>query len=124
MFRNVEITSEEEDEVIEKVAEKVHNYGMEIVAILMLESIKPLSYIGGQMGRLFLSPYLPFFGENIGLKGEKFFKIFEKHENVEKLIASLEKKAEEKPEKAGEKDQSAETEDASAKRGWRRFLPF
>ncbi len=74
------------------------------------------------MGRLFITPYLPFFGENIGLKGEKFLTIFEKRENVEKLIKLLKKKAEEKPEKA--KEQTTEIKYATARRGWRRFLPF
>jgi len=42
------------------------------------------------MGRLFVSPFLPALGENIGISGEKFLQIFEKHENVEKLIKTIE----------------------------------
>ena len=66
---------------------------MDAVAVLMLETIKPMIYLGGQMGRFFFSPFLIVFGEDIAKRGEKFFMIFEKRENVEKVISMLEKKA-------------------------------
>jgi len=61
-----------------------------VPAIFIIQCINPLSYIGAQMGRLFVSPFLPALGENIGISGEKFLQIFEKHENVEKLIKTIE----------------------------------
>lgn len=127
MFWDLEVTPEDEEEMIRKVAEQIHKYGMEVAAILMLESVKPLAYIGGQMGRFFVAPFLPAFGEKIGLGGEKFLTTFEKRENVEKLIVMLEKLAEEKPKAEPEKikeEQTKEAEGAPKKRGWRRFLPF
>lgn len=126
----MEITPEDEEEMIRKIAEKIHKYGMDVAAILFIESVKPLAYIGGQMGRLFISPFLPAFGENIGQGGEKFFTIFEKRENVEKLITLLEKMAKEEEKKPKEKsekpkeEQKTEAEEAPPKMGWRRFLPF
>lgn len=122
MFWDLEVTPEDEEEMIRKVAEQIHKYGMEVAAILMLESVKPLAYIGGQMGRFFVAPFLPAFGENIGLGGEKLLTTFEKRENVEKLIVMLEKlaKEEEKP----KEERAEEAEGAPKKRGWRRFLPF
>lgn len=129
MFWDLEVTPEDEEEMIRKVAEQIHKYGMEVAAILMLESVKPLAYIGGQMGRLFVAPFLPAFGENIGLGGEKLLTTFEKRENVEKLIVMLEElaKEEKKPKAEPEKtkeEQTKEAEGAPRKRGWRRFLPF
>ena len=130
MFWDLEITEEDEEEMIKKIAEKIHKYGMDVAAILMLESVKPLAYIGGQMGRFFISPFLPALGENIGQGGEKFFMIFEKRDNVEKLITLLEKMAKEEEKKPKEKsekpkeEQKTEAEEAPPKMGWRRFLPF
>jgi hypothetical protein len=66
---------------------------MEVPAILFLESSKPLAFIGGQMGRFFISPYLPAISEEWGIKGEKLFQIFEKRKNLEILIQTLEEAA-------------------------------
>lgn len=55
-----------------------------------------------------ISPFLPVFGENIGIGGEKFFQIFEKRENVEKLIKVVEEfTREEKEKKKAEKTKTA-----------------
>lgn len=132
MYWDYEITPEEEEEMIRKIAEKIHQYGMEVATILMVESLKPLTWIGSQMGRFFINPFLPAFGDEIGMTGEKFFQVFEKRENVEKLIVALEELAAEeqgktKPEgepKLDEETQAAESEEAQKKKGWRRFLPF
>lgn len=124
MIKDIETTSAEEDELINKIAEKIHDFGMEVVAILLLETIKPLSYLGGQMGHVLIFPYLPFFGDNINQKGKKIFTTFEKQTNVEKLIGLLENMVEKKPEKSLKNEQSNETKDTPAKSGWRRFLPF
>lgn len=130
MFWDMEVTPEEEEEYINKVAEKIHQYGMDVAAILMLESVKPLTWIGSQMGRFFLSPFLPAFGDTISMGGEKLFQVFEKHDNVEKLITRLEQLAQEEKEKPKAKAvepegaEEAEPEEAPQKKGWRRFLPF
>jgi uncharacterized protein YdcH (DUF465 family) len=132
LFWDVEVTSEDEDEMIRKVADKIHQYGLDVAAILMIESVKPLSFIGAQMGRFFVSPFLPALGENVGMSGEKFLQIFEKHENVEKLIKAVEeltqeeeeRKKAEKAKRLEEKRAKIEAGEAPEKTGWRRFLPF
>ena len=134
MFREVEVTPEDEDKLIRKAAEIIHRYGMEAAAILFIESVKPLAYVGGQMGRLFVSPFLPILGESADIGGEKFFTVFEKRENVEKLLKLLEEKAKEEPkkkeaEKPGEAKNEGEEGAGEAsgvvkkKKGWRRILP-
>ena len=76
------------------------------------------------MGRFFVSPFLPVFGENIGIGGEKFFQIFEKRENVEKLIKAVEELTrEEEEQKKAEKAKMAEGGE-SKRKGWRRLIPF
>lgn len=122
MFSNYEVTPEDEDEIIRRVAEEVHKRGMEIPAIIMLETINPMSFMGATMGRLFLSPVLPALGEDWGMKGEIVLQVFEKHANIEKLISLIEAMSkEEKPKKAPSTEEGKEDK---SKRGWRRFLPF
>lgn len=122
MLKKVDVTPEEEDQIIEYVANKISNYGLEVVGIMMLETIKPISYFGGQMGYFFTSPFLPLFGENIQIKGDKFFGVFEKHENVDKLIKLIEQKTVEENQK-NELRKKMDNE-SSKKKGWRRFIPF
>jgi hypothetical protein len=124
------VTPEDEDEMISKIAEKIHQYGLDVAAILMIETIKPLSFIGAQMGRFFVSPFLPALGEDIGMSGEKFLQIFEKRENVEKLIKAVEELTQEERKKA-EKAKKLEEKKAKMteggepeRKGWRRFFPF
>jgi len=133
LYFDIEVTPEDEDEMIRKIAQNIHKYGLDMAAILMIESVKPLSYVGLQMGRFFISPFLPAFGENIGISGEKLFQIFEKHENAEKLIKAVEKLTREKEEqkkiekakKLKRKTVEKGTGEASQKKnGWRRFFPF
>ena len=131
MYWDIDVTSEDEDEMIRNIAHKIHEYGLDVAAILMIESVKPLSYIGGQMGRFFVSPFLPAFGENFGISGEKFFQIFEKRDNVEKLIKAVEdlkqeeeeRKEAEKAEKLERKSVETDTVVTYDKKWWRRFLP-
>jgi len=130
MYWDIEVTSEDEDEMISNIAQKIHEYGLDMAAIFMIESVKPLSYIGARMGRFFISPFLPAFGENLGISGEKFLQIFEKRENVEKLIKAVEELTQEEEEQKKAKkakkleEKRAETGEPPRKKGWRRFLPF
>jgi len=134
LFWDLEVTPEDEEMYIRKIAEVIHQYGMEVPAILFLESTKPLAYIGGQLGRFFVSPFLPIISEEVGIKGEKFFMIFEKRGNVEKLIQLVEEMAQKEKEKTPEEAKSStethepsdesEEEERPEKKGWRRFLPF
>lgn len=129
MFWDEEVTPEEEARVIEWAAREFHKYGLEAAGILFLESGKPLAFIGSQIGSVFVMPFLPFFGDSAYTKGDKFFKIFQKRGNVEKLIKRLEEISEtglinEGKEKGGEGEKEVETKAKEEKKGWRRFLPF
>ena len=95
MFPIDELTEEEEAEIIEKVAEKIHQYKMEGPAILLLETSKPLSFIGSQLGRVYLTPILPLLKQDLGIPAEKILVVFEKRENIERLLQLIEKKQDE-----------------------------
>lgn len=137
MFWENEVTPEDVDEIIEWTAREIYRYGMETAAILFLESYKPISRVGVSMGQVFLYPLLPLFGDNAIVKGDKFFQIFQEHENVEKLIQRLEdmaahgikpkeKKTETEERKEGQKEGEKEKEEkpVQEKKGWRKYLPF
>jgi len=90
MMDNNSLSPEEEEELINKVAKKIADSGMEMAAKIFFESIKPISILGGQFARLFAYPYLSIFGET-GVMGHKLIEVFEKRENIEKLLEKLDK---------------------------------
>jgi len=141
---DAELTEEEVDEVLQSAAKKIKLYGMETVAILTLESMKPLVYVGGELGRVALSPFLPALGPQYNMMGEKLIYVFEDRKNIEKLIqmleqmikgepklpvkeqeaASSEEEPEEKPLDSAESGEEGEAVKPEEPKGWRRWLPF
>jgi len=122
LFRVDKVTPKDEEEMIRKAADKIQEYGMDLAAVLFLQSYKPLTYVGGQMGRFMIFPFFYMLGGNITQEAEKFFMIFENRDNVEKLIKLLEKRSIKKgSEKTGKRE---EVDNVRQKLGWRRFLPF
>ena len=129
MFWDEEVTPEDADEVIEWVAQQLYKYGMETAAIMFLESLKPISRYGSSMGQMFVSPLLPFLGDNVMVKGDKAMRVFEEQENVERLIQRLEDLAvngldtEQEIKKEPEYQENKEAHEEENK-GWRKYLPF
>jgi hypothetical protein len=129
MFWDEEVTPEDEDEIIEWVAQQLYKYGMETAAIMFLESLKPISRYGSSMGQMVVSPLLPFLGDNIMVKGDKALKVFEDNQNIERLIQRLEDlavngldaKQEIKQESEYQENKEAPEEE---NKGWRKYLPF
>ena len=91
MFSFDELTEEEETQIIEKIAEKIRQYKMEGPAIILLETSKPISFIGSQLGRVYLAPLLPLLKEDLGIPAEKVLSVLEKRENIESLLQLIEK---------------------------------
>ena len=127
MFLDEELTPEEEDEIIEWIAQQFYRYGLETAAIMFLESLKPLSRVGSSMGQVFLSPLLPILGDNLMFKGDKAMRVLQEDANVEKLIQRLEALASEEDKvDSANKEESKQVNDETPreKKGWRRYLPF
>jgi hypothetical protein len=77
----------EEDAVLEKVAKKVIQWGMAVPAILFLESIKPLNYIGAQ-AMVFFEPIIQ---SVFSIKDYDTFRMaLERRENIENLLQKIE----------------------------------
>jgi len=129
-FTEVEVPEEEVDAIILETAKRIKKFGMEMPAIMALESLKPLAYVGGELTRLTLSPFFPMLGSNIDMWGEKVINVFEDRENINKLILLLEKMPDEEaadPEPAqetGADPEGDEPETDNEVTGWRRWLPF
>ncbi len=78
----------EETAVLEKVAKKVVSWRMTVPAVLFLESVKPLNYIGSQ-ALVFFEPIIQ---SVFSIKDYDTFRIaMERRENVENLIQIIEK---------------------------------
>lgn len=77
----------EEAAVLEKVAKKVVEWKMTVPAILFLESVKPLNYIGAQ-AMVFFEPIVQAI---FSIKDYDSFRIaMERRENVENLLQKIE----------------------------------
>lgn len=76
-----------EGEIMQRLAAKVVEWKMTVPAILFLESVKPLNYIGAQ-AMVFFEPIVQTI---FNLKDYDTFRIMmEKRENVEKLLLKIE----------------------------------
>jgi hypothetical protein len=84
---DADLSDDERDRLIEALVEKVHRYRMESAAIFFLEMHKPLTYVASQSMLLGSGFLAPLFGpENV----QKYSKLFEHRENVERLIRRIE----------------------------------
>ena len=101
-----EPSEKKKEEIIQKTYNSIERFGMDLPAILFLESVKPLLYVGGASARIFLGPFMLAFWDN----GFEYINTFEEMQNVEKLIKMIEDKQKKEGEKArqdnvcGEKD--------------------
>ncbi len=79
---------EKYDDIIEKIVKKILHLKLEVPAILLLETMKPLSFVASQ----FFVFFEPFVQSVFSFKNyERFYKMLENRENIEKIIEELEK---------------------------------
>jgi len=97
-----DLPEEEVDRILQTIAKRIHAYGMDTAAIIALETVKPLSNLGTELSRMFFSPFLPILGPEYNLLGDKLMYVFQKRQNVEKLITVLEDMAREDEERRKE----------------------
>ncbi|MCP4566929.1 MAG: hypothetical protein GY841_05045 [FCB group bacterium] len=78
----------EEDAVLEKLAKRVVAWRMTVPAILFLESVKPLNYIGSQT-MVFFEPMIQ---SIFSIKDyDTFRQALERRENIENLLQKIER---------------------------------
>jgi len=83
-----EMLSKDEREVLFKLADFIVRKGFTVPAILTLETVKPLNYIGSQ-AMVFLEPFVQAVFKDIS-KYNTFRRMMEKRENVERLLQKIE----------------------------------
>jgi hypothetical protein len=78
----------QQEEILDKIAKKVIYWKMSVPAILFLESVKPLNYIGSQM----MAFFEPFVQTLFSWKDyEEFRKMMEERGTIELLLLRIEK---------------------------------
>jgi len=81
-----ELTPQQE-EILTKIAQKVVHWKMSVPAILFLESVKPLNYIGSQM----MAFFEPFVQTLFSWKDyDEFRRMMEERGTIEKLLQKIE----------------------------------
>jgi hypothetical protein len=83
----VELSVDQRDLLIDRLAQKVSRWGLTAPAILFLEANKPFSFIGSQ-ALLFFQPLLGFLLGDEVIGG--YAQLFEDQANVERLLQLLE----------------------------------
>jgi len=86
-----ETSKEEQEKIIEKVFGIIDRFDMGVPAVLLLESVKPLSQIGGAFAQMAIGPVFWAFWE----RGFDYIHTFEEMNNIEKLIKMIEEKHQE-----------------------------
>ena len=120
--------SPEDQDLLNRIAEKIVQKQMSVPAILMLESFKPLNWIGSQM-MVFLDPFV---SAVVGEKSRFLFtlkdynrlqQMMEKRENTERLLQKIEELDAIQYEKEREKKRKNKAE-KKGKRGrfWRKLF--
>lgn len=92
---NFEVSEERKKFLINKIAQKVIDYRLSPVAIVFLESSKPLSFLGNQF-MIFMQPfYRALFSFR---EYEEIAAMLEDRNNIEALICEIERLEEERDE--------------------------
>ena len=78
-----DLPPEEEDELIEKMAQHIVKRKMGLMAQITLETLSPLTWLGAELGMTLLGPYLEFFG--VG----RVTALFRNRDNLRRLMARI-----------------------------------
>jgi hypothetical protein len=84
----VELSVDQRDFLIERLAQKISRCGLTAPAVLFLEANKPFSFIGSQ-ALLFFQPLLGFLLGDEVIGG--YAQLFEDQANIERLLYLLER---------------------------------
>lgn len=127
LHQGSEVPSEKEDERIDKLAKiLVKKFGMGTPSILILETIKPAMFVGGELGRILLTPWLPILGADAERSVHDYISTLIDRDNVEKLISRIEelmkKEDEELKAKKLAKNKESPSSEGILKRIYRRLI--
>lgn len=98
-----ELSPERVEYLVERLAQWIVSHRLETPAIMFIESMKPLSFIGSQMWLMYGVPMLGIVVDEH--MSSEFGLLFENRENVEALIRKIEILAREADKKRKEKEE-------------------
>ena len=81
------LTPEQEEEMTTRIANTINKIGIEAPALLLFEAISPVSLFASNLILLPLAPFLELFG----VHGYRYVSLFEKTDNLKKLLDKIEK---------------------------------
>jgi hypothetical protein len=114
-----ETPKEKQEEWIEKAFNLITKYEMNIPAVLLLESMKPLYFYGGQMSRIVVGPFMhAFWKDGFGL-----IDTFENRKNIEKLIKKIEEQHQREREKK-DREKADKIKIGEKEEGWKKYFKF
>ena len=99
-----ELSPERADYLIDKLANWVISHKLETPAVLLLESVRPLSFIGSQMWLMYGVPLLGMVVDE--RETSEYGLLFEDRENLEALIRKIETMAREADKRKKEREES------------------
>jgi hypothetical protein len=114
----------DEQEMLRALAQKVVDWHMTVPAILTLESVKPLNWIGSQ-AMVFFEPFVTaIFSKPLSIKNYNLFRqMMERRENVERLLQKIEELDAIQLEQEREQKRKLKAErKIKRKRFWRKLL--
>ena len=79
------IESEKEEELLNKLTDTISKYDMELPAMLVLTPFTPVSTV---LTQIYLITFVPFL-EVLGIGGYEYAALFNKKENVKRLLNKL-----------------------------------
>ena len=99
-----ELSPERADYLIDKLANWIIGHKLETPAIILLESVRPLSFIGSQMWLMYGVPLLGMVVDE--RESSEYGLLFEDKENLEALIRKIETLAREADKRKKEREES------------------
>lgn len=117
------LAPERADEIIEKIAQWTVKYEMELPAMLLAQTLQPLSGFLSQMGVFYGSAWyglLPQFKQY----GEQVLTLFERHENYERLLKRVEELSNEAKKEKDAAKKAAARPNETLKEKLKRFFTF
>lgn len=103
MWRYKRLSEEKKNELIDRIAEKIVEYELEVPASVFLSGLRPMSLIANQLGILFAGPFLELFGQD----SYDVLSLIDTPENIEKLLEKVKSVREKKEELKREKEKKS-----------------
>jgi len=86
-YQTETLNDEENEALIDKIAQEIVKRKMEVPAVLMLEMHKPLSYVASQASIVFAPFIVPFAGYD---NAQNLTRLLSRRDNIENLIQRIE----------------------------------